>query len=135
MKIMQHKFVEYIPEDIEQGTLYISMQYATAVHKCSCGCGEEVVTPFSPTDWKLLFDGDSISLNPSIGNWGFACKSHYFIKNSQVIWCKQWSNQQIACGKKHDLKNKSDYYTSNSATESPKLLKKFWSKVITFFKE
>ncbi|WP_199287489.1 DUF6527 family protein [Photobacterium chitinilyticum] len=132
---MQHKFVEYIPEDIEQGTLYISMQYATAVHKCSCGCGEEVVTPFSPTDWKLLFDGDSISLNPSIGNWGFACKSHYFIKNSQVIWCKQWSNQQIACGKKHDLKNKSDYYTSNSATESPKLLKKFWSKVITFFKE
>lgn len=132
---MQHKFVEYIPEDIEQGMLYISMQYATAVHKCSCGCGEEVVTPFSPTDWKLLFDGDSVSLNPSIGNWGFACKSHYFIRNSQIIWCKQWSNQQVASGKKDDLKNKSNYYASNSATESPKLLNKFWKKIKTFFKE
>lgn len=131
---MQHKFVGYIPEDIEQGTLYISIPYATAVHKCCCGCGQEVVTPFSPTDWKLLFDGDSISLNPSIGNWEFACKSHYFIRNNQVIWCKQWDKQQILHGKEQDSKNKSGYYTSKRATESPNFPKKIWNKVRAFLK-
>ncbi len=31
-------------------TLYISIPYVTAAHKCPCGCGEEIVTPLSPTD-------------------------------------------------------------------------------------
>jgi len=40
-----HKFVEFIPEKIEEGVLYISIQYCTAIHNCVCGCGNEVVTP------------------------------------------------------------------------------------------
>jgi hypothetical protein len=78
---MQHKFVEFVPEDIQPNTLYVSVEYGTAVHKCCCGCGEEVVTPLTPTDWKLKFDGESVSLAPSIGNWSFKCRSHYFIRN------------------------------------------------------
>jgi hypothetical protein len=65
----QHEFVESFPETLEQRVLYISMPYSTATHQCACGCGNEVVTPFSPTDWQLHFDGVSISLTPSIGNW------------------------------------------------------------------
>ena len=45
-------YVKFVPEPLDDGTLYIS-EYGTAVHKCCCGCGSEVVTPLGPTDWKL----------------------------------------------------------------------------------
>jgi hypothetical protein len=82
-----HKFVEYIPayEELKEDTLYISISYCTAVHKCFCGCGNEVVTPISPNDWKLTFDGKTISLYPSIGNFAFPCQSHYWIEKDTVI--------------------------------------------------
>ena len=83
---MIHEFVEYIPEKLSDGTIYISTTYGTAVHKCCCGCGNEVVTPLTPTDWKLIFDGETISLHPSIGNWNLDCKSHYWIKNNEIKW-------------------------------------------------
>ncbi|MBK7970270.1 MAG: hypothetical protein IPK08_15745 [Bacteroidetes bacterium] len=69
MKTIQHKFVEFIPDVIEGGVLYISIEYCTAIHKCACGCGNEVVTPLSPTDWEITFNGKTVSLDPSIGNW------------------------------------------------------------------
>lgn len=89
------KFVKNIPEKIENGIIYISMEYSTAIHRCCCGCGNEVVTPFSPTDWKLTFDGKTISLYPSIGNWSFECQSHYWIINSEVIWGYKWNRKKI----------------------------------------
>ena len=49
MKTLNHKFVDKIPEEIEEGILYVSIPYETAIHKCCCGCGSEVVTPISPT--------------------------------------------------------------------------------------
>ena len=55
--VLAYEFVEFIPEDIKEQTLYISIAYCTAVHKCCCGCGREVVTPLSPTARKLTFDG------------------------------------------------------------------------------
>jgi Family of unknown function (DUF6527) len=64
---LDHRFVDHVPEVIEPGVLYVSMKYATAAHQCCCGCGSEVITPFTPTDWSLTYDGDAISLNPSIG--------------------------------------------------------------------
>lgn len=89
-KTVEHRFVENIPEIIEEGIIYITVIYGTAVHKCACGCGNEVVTPFSKSDWKLLFDG-IVSLMPSIGNWNFDCKSHYWITDSRVIRAKAMS--------------------------------------------
>ena len=91
--MLQHKFAEFIPDSIEEGVLYISIKYCTAIHKCACGCGNEVVTPISPADWKLTFDGKTISLFPSIGNWNFKCQSHYWIKNSQIIHARKWDDK------------------------------------------
>jgi hypothetical protein len=45
MKEITFQFVGYIPDKIEEGVLYVSIQYCTAIHKCVCGCGNEVVTP------------------------------------------------------------------------------------------
>jgi hypothetical protein len=82
--VLTHEFVEYIPNNLKDGTIYVSFAFATVAHKCCCGCGNEVITPLSPTDWKLIFDGKSISLEPSIGNWNFACRSHYWIIRNKV---------------------------------------------------
>jgi hypothetical protein len=84
--MLQHRFVEFMPETLEEGVLYVSMEYCTAIHNCVCGCGNKVVTPISPTDWQLQFNGKSVSLKPSIGNWSFDCQSHYWITNNKVSW-------------------------------------------------
>jgi len=79
-------FSRLIPDALSAGVLYISMDYGTVIHLCACGCGEKVITPLSPTDWQLLYDGETVTLMPSIGNYNFPCRSHYWIKNSQVVW-------------------------------------------------
>jgi len=110
MKEVTHRFVEFIPEVIEEGILYISIEYCTAIHKCVCGCGNEVVTPISPTDWRLTFDGKTVSLNPSIGNWNFECKSHYFIKKNKILHSKRWEDWKIKDGRDKDFKKKGKYF-------------------------
>ena len=89
-KSLIHEFVDQIPEEPSPGVLYVSVSLATAVHQCCCGCGNEVVTPLSPTGWTLTFDGKSVSLSPSIGNWGFHCRSHYWISRDRVVWSRPW---------------------------------------------
>jgi hypothetical protein len=89
IKKIATKFVELIPNELESGVLYISLKYNTAIHKCCCGCNQEVVTPFSKYDWKLIFEGDLISIEPSIGNWSFECRSHYCIHRNKVEWVKK----------------------------------------------
>jgi hypothetical protein len=41
---VRHEFVEYVPRELEDDVLYISIRYRTAVHRCACGCGNKVVT-------------------------------------------------------------------------------------------
>ncbi|WP_430906590.1 DUF6527 family protein [Maribacter sp. 2-571] len=93
--IVQHKFVEFIPEIIEDGVLYISLDYGTVIHNCACSCGIEVNTPLSPMGWRMSYDGEAVTLNPSIGNWGFDCKSHYWITYGKVEWASTWSDERI----------------------------------------
>jgi hypothetical protein len=104
--ILVHKFVKSVPDTLEDGVIYVSVEYASAIHKCCCGCGHEVVTPFSPTDWQLAFDGRSISLCPSIGNWSFKCQSHYWIRNNQVKWCPKWDKANDAKNRRTDSTRK-----------------------------
>lgn len=96
------EFVELMPKELGDGILYISIQYATAIHLCCCGCGNKVVTPFSPTDWRLIFDGESVSLDPSIGNWNFPCQSHYWIERNQIDWAPRWTRSEIDEGRRKD---------------------------------
>ncbi len=119
--ILAHEFVEYIPEVLGDRTLYVSMKYATVLHKCCCGCGGEVVTPLSPTGWQLTFDGQSVSLYPSIGSWSLPCQSHYLIKNSKVVWAPRWTNAQIARGRAQEAKAKEKYFGAKEEKLSQKI--------------
>ena len=117
-----HEFVETIPENLQHGTLYISIPFATAVHRCCCGCGNEVVTPLTPTDWELSFNGETVSLYPSIGNWSLPCKSHYWITRDKVRWASKWSDKQIRLGRSRDRRAKDRFFgNSDSAQGRPKL--------------
>lgn len=134
MKIINHKFVEFIPEqkNMEHGVIYISLDYGTAVHNCFCGCGQQVVTPLSPTDWKLTYNGESITLHPSIGNWEFDCKSHYWIKEGKIIWATMWSEQRIRAGRETNQKMKTHYYEQKETKKA--LLQKLKSFLISMLK-
>ena len=120
---IMHKFVDLIPDELEPEVLYVSLDYATVAHLCFCGCGQEVVTPLSPTDWKLTFDGVSISLSPSIGNWSFPCRSHYWIRSGRILWAENWSDEEIAGGREMDRAKKDDFFgteeESQTASEEP----------------
>ncbi|MDP3796803.1 MAG: DUF6527 family protein [Polaromonas sp.] len=109
-----HQFVQVVPDKLQEGVLYVSMEYATVIHKCMCGCGKEVATPISPTDWCLTFDGDSISLDPSVGNWSFPCRSHYWIRNNQVLWWDDMPQSLIDAGRARDKRAKTAYYANRS---------------------
>src|SRR5262249_34855974 len=98
---------------------YVCIPFATVVHKCCCGCGHEVVTPLTPTDWKLIFDGVSISLYPSIGNWSFPCQSHYWIQHDRVRWAGRWSRDEIDAGRAADALAKTDYYGNEFPKPAP----------------
>lgn len=106
---VSHEFVELIPDRLEPDTLYVSVSFATVVHLCLCGCGNEVVTPLSPADWQLTFDGEAITLYPSIGNWSFSCRSHYWINNGVVSWARQWTQEEIDAGRAQARSAKARY--------------------------
>lgn len=107
---LEHRFVRNVPRELEPGVLYISMGYATAAHACCCGCGERVVTPFTPTDWRIMFDGESVTLNPSVGNWNQDCRSHYVIERNRVIKCDRWSDARIKAERRRDKRAKAAYF-------------------------
>lgn len=144
--LLQHEFVKDIPEKLKSGVLYISMEYATAVHSCCCGCGIEIVTPFTPTDWKMTFDGETISLCPSIGNWNEPCRSHYVIERGRVIEARPWSSRQIKAEAQRDAGAKREFYAGKSLDQesitAPKASKapireikpSFWQRLLSYIK-
>lgn len=106
----QHKFVEVIPRTLDERTLYVSIEHAVAVHLCACGCGRKVVTPLAPIHWKLMFDGRSVSLTPSIGNHAFPCKSHYWLERGRVHWSYEMSDEDVADVRAYAKRTQRQFY-------------------------
>jgi Family of unknown function (DUF6527) len=109
-KTLEHRFVRSVPEKLEPGVLYVSMEFGSIVHSCCCGCGEEVVTPLTPTDWKMMYDGETVSMWPSVGSWTLTCKSHYIIERNRVIGSGAWTPAQIAAERRRDQAAKAKFY-------------------------
>ncbi len=116
---LEHQFVDFIPERLDEGILYVSIEYTTVAHLCCCGCGQEVSITLSPTDWRLVFDGKTVSLEPSIGSWSLPCQSHYFITRNRVVWAKQWSRAEIESGRRYSAELKQARRADNSSAETP----------------
>lgn len=114
IKSLNAQFVEHFPDRLEPGELYLAMEFATAAHMCACGCGRKVITPFSPTDWQMSFDGETVSLKPSIGNWTFPCRSHYWIRAGRIEWSTNMSDEAIKVGRLQDVQAKARYEASRA---------------------
>ena len=112
-----HEFVEFVPEPLDEGTIYISIPYASATHLCLCGCGFRVVTPLNPLKWKLIFEGDVISIHPSIGNWGSRCRSHYWIRRNAVLWSKTWTQAEIDANREDHRLEMEGYFAGSGVIE------------------
>lgn len=112
------QFVELMPREIQDGVLYISQKYSTASHNCCCGCGMKVVTPLSPARWQLHCEGNLVTLFPSIGNWNFSCRSHYWIKRNRVVWAGAMTNWEIRLVKERDEQDVVRYLAHKNARKS-----------------
>ena len=89
------EFVNQVPVKMKARTLYVSIPFATAMHLCPCGCKSEIVTKIAPHRWQMLYDGETISLDPSIGNWTLPCRSHYWFIENNIIWAASWSDEKV----------------------------------------
>jgi hypothetical protein len=98
---LEPTFVTYVPGDLEDGRLYISMEYATAVHLCACGCGTKTVTPLSVDGWTLAFNG-TVTLRPSVGNGQAPCRSHYLVSGDKIRWLPPIGDAETRAAITHD---------------------------------
>jgi hypothetical protein len=96
------EFCDSFPATMHTGVLYVSLLFASASHLCCCGCGFQIVTPLRPNRWHMTFDGETVSLAPSIGNAGLPCRSHYWIKRNRVIWHYPLTAFEIERGRSRD---------------------------------
>jgi|GEM_PF-196852 len=121
MKIstLRPEFVVSVPEPLTDGVLYISERYRICSHKCCCGCGEEVVTPLSPAEWQLTREGDLVSLWPSIGNWDYACQSHYIIRRNEVIPSFSMTSRQIDRVRQRDAADLARMVAARNHSKAP----------------
>lgn len=104
--------VEFMPKVLEPGILYVSEKYRTAAHLCACGCGEKIRTPLGPTEWAVKEDANGPTLWPSVGSWQRPCRSHYVIRNGAVNWARQWSDEQVADGRRYDQKKREAHFAA-----------------------
>jgi hypothetical protein len=102
--------LDEFPQVLEEGILYISEECELAAHKCCCGCGENVITPLNPARWRLDRHGGCVSLHPSIGNWKFVCRSHYWIRNNRVIPSFGMDDEEIAEVIELDRVDREEYF-------------------------
>lgn len=86
-------------ETLENGVLYVvdgeDQRQQTILFNCPCGCGSVVDIPYFRADqqkelypsWAYREKDGRATLSPSVYSSGFLCKSHYFIRDNQIIWC------------------------------------------------
>jgi len=79
----------------------------------------------------MTFDGETISLWPSIGNWTLKCRSHYVIDRGEVIAAPPWTDEQVEAERHRDRAAKARFYGQPLKAEfnSPKAMLGLWHRV------
>ena len=113
------EFVEFMPKELRSDKLYISIRFRTTSHLCACGCGNRVVLPLSPAEWKLYYDGETVSICPSVGNWEFPCRSHYWIRKNKIVWAKPMDQDQIDRRRGRDADELDAYFAERTSIAEP----------------
>ena len=98
IKYLTPEFVEFMPEKLLPGILYISRRFSSTNHLCACGCEEAAYIPvkfkgnnFAGSSkirdtWDIIVKDNQVTLFPSLHH-RFGCRSHYYIRNNIIEWC------------------------------------------------
>ena len=93
--------------------------------------------------WRVIKHDSTVSLWPSVGNWKYACRSHYWITESHIVIAPPMANSEITAVKQRDRRDKEVYIqllNERNSADSTKswlqlivqrglaLLKAFWRR-------
>jgi len=112
VKRVSLQLVQHMPRQLSPGILYVCEEFSIAGHLCACRCGNKVMTPLGPAEWKFTQWNGLPSLWPSIGNWQLPCWSHYVIGEGHVHWAAQRTDAQIIAGRRAEEQRRQVYYGS-----------------------
>jgi len=82
-----------MPEKVDSGILYVigeAGRYWQAAFECPCGCGQTIQVPLTQDAhprWIMQGAMSHPTLTPSVHRT-FGCKSHFFLRKGQIIWCR-----------------------------------------------
>jgi len=129
------KFVELMPQVLESGILYVSTTYLLMVHLCACGCKEKVVLPIHPKQWRFTYNGDDVTVHPSVGNIETDCNSHYWITSGDVEWSANISSTEAVRKRARDQQETSRHNEKSKLNSSSQRVNKksLWDMITTFF--
>ena len=69
-----------------------------------------------PAKWQLSTTSNGrITLYPSVGNWKYACKSHYWIEKNRVIDAGQMEEYEIEAVQRRDRRDRKRYIAKANA--------------------
>ncbi len=130
VQIIRPEYVEQLPNDMQEGVLYICEAFELTAHKCCCGCGEDVYNKLGPAKWQLtkMPDG-SVSLYPSIGNWKYICKSHYLINNNRVTDAGPMSAHAIDAVQRRDRRDREKHIAQFNAQRAAARNVTVWGRI------
>jgi len=136
IKILMPQYVTNLPEQLEEGVFYICEDFDATAHKCCCGCGEEVYNKLGPAKWQLTKEDDgTVSLFPSIGNWKYACRSHYWITNNRVIEAGEMSHRAIKAVKERDRRDRERVIEQYNAQNKQTLWQRAGTTIVRVFRK
>ena len=138
IKSLHPKFVDHLPDILEEGILYISESFNISGHKCCCGCKEDVFLKLGPAKWHLKKNAQqSVSLSPSVGNWNYACQSHYWIRNNNIIEAGSMTDDEIEFVQNRDKRDRDAYIESLNSSPTVNrwaIFQKCWKWVTKTFR-
>ena len=135
IKVLTPMYVANLPEQLEEGVFYICEDFSATAHKCCCGCGEEVYIKLGPAKWQLTKETDgTVSLHPSVGNWKYACRSHYWIENNRVIDAGAMSNRAIKGVLERDRRDRDRVIAQHNAQAPQTLWQRAVAKIVRAFR-
>jgi hypothetical protein len=127
------KNVPFMPEELESDVLYVATKFGAAAHLCACGCGTKVRTPLGPTDWSLKITKGKATLYPSIENWQRPCRSHYWIRNGNIVWAEKLTATESYASRQREIGRNRDYY-SRFETENRSITRRFITQIRRLFR-
>ncbi len=134
IQVIRPQYVEQLPDQMEEGVLYICEEFDLTAHKCCCGCGEDVYNKINPAKWRLTkMRNGSVSLYPSVGNWKYACKAHYWIHKNRVIDAGPMGARTIEAIRERDRLDRDRYIARLNAQQDRECSMNFWGRTHTIF--